>query len=140
MYRIYKHLKLLNVIDDCSREILAIEVDTSLSSRRVIRTLDRFIEQRGKPVYIRTDNGSEFTAKDLELWSLGKRINLQFIQPDKPMQNGYIERFNRLYCEAILDAYLFFDLNEVRVLTDEWIEDYNTKRPHESLRNKIPEE
>ncbi len=123
-------------MDDCSREVLAIEVDTSLSSRRVIRTLDRIIEQRGKPVSIRTDNGPEFTSKDLELWSLDKGNNLHFIQPGKPMQNGYIERFNRLYREAILDVYLFFDLNEVRVLTEEWMEEYNTKRPHESLGNK----
>jgi putative transposase len=127
-------------MDDCTREVLAIEVETSLSSRRAIRTLDRIIEQRGKPVSIRTDNGPDFTSKYLELCSLDKGINLQFIQPCKPMQNGYIERFNRLYREAILDAYSFFDINEVRVLTNEWIEEYNTKRPHESLGNKTPYE
>ena len=135
-----RKFRTLNVMDDCSREVLAIEVDTSLSSRRVIRTLDRIIEQRGKRVSIRTDNGPEFTSKVLELWSLDKGINLQFIQPGKPMQNGYIERFNRLYREAILDAYLFFDFNELRVLTEEWMEEYNTKRPHESLDNKTPYE
>ena len=133
-----RKFRTLNVMDDCSREVLAIEIDTSLSSKRVIRTLERIIEQRGMPVTIRTDNGPEFTSKDLELWSLEKGINIQFIQPGKPMQNGYIERFNRLYREAILDAYLFFDLNEVRILTDEWIEEYNTKRPHESLGNMTP--
>jgi putative transposase len=142
-----RKFRTLNVMDDCSREVLAIEVDTSLSSKRVIRTLDKIIEQRGKPVSIRTDNGPEFTSKDLEftskdleLWSIDKGINLQFIQPGKPMQNGYIERFNRLYREAILDAYLFFDLNEVRVLTEEWMEEYITKRPHESQGNKTPYE
>lgn len=133
-----RKFRTLNVMDDCSREVLAIEIDTSLSSKRVIRTLERIIEQRGMPVTIRTDNGPEFTSKDLELWSLDKGINIQFIQPGKPMQNGYIERFNRLYREAILDAYLFFDLSEVRILTDEWIEEYNHKRPHESLGNMTP--
>jgi putative transposase len=133
-----RKFRTLNVMDDCSREVLAIEIDTSLSAKRVIRTLERIIEQRGKPTAIRTDNGPEFTSKDLELWSLDKGIKIQFIQPGKPMQNGYIERFNRLYREAILDAYLFFDLSEVRILTDEWIEEYNHKRPHESLGNMTP--
>lgn len=133
-----RKFRTLNVMDDCSREVLAIEIDTSLSSKRVIRTLERIIEQRGTPIAIRTDNGPEFTSKDLELWSIDKGINIQFIQPGKPMQNGYIERFNRLYREAVLDAYLFFDLSEVRILTDEWIEEYNNKRPHESLGNMTP--
>jgi putative transposase len=133
-----RKFRTLNVMDDCSREVLAIEIDTSLSSKRVIRTLEKIIEQRGMPATIRTDNGPEFTSKDLELWSLDKGINIQFIQPGKPMQNGYIERFNRLYREAVLDAYLFFDLSEVRILTDEWIEEYNNKRPHESLGNMTP--
>jgi len=133
-----RKFRTLNVMDDCSREVLAIEIDTSLSSKRVIRTLERIIEQRGMPATIRTDNGPEFISKDLELWSLDKGINIQFIQPGKPMQNGYIERFNRLYREAVLDAYLFFDLSEVRILTDEWIEEYNNKRPHESLGNMTP--
>ena len=112
----------------------------SMVGNRKFRTLDRIIEQRGKPVAIRTDNGPEFTSKDLELWSIDKGIKLQFIQPGKPMQNGFIERFNRLYREAILDAYLFFDLNEVRILTEEWIEEYNNHRPHESLNNLTPTE
>ncbi len=135
-----RKFRTLNIMDDCSREVLAIEVDTSLSSKRVIRTLERIIEQRGKPVAIRTDNGPEFTSKDLELWSVDNGITLQFIQPGKPIQNGFIERFNRLYREAILDAYLFFDLNEVRVLTEEWIEENNNNRPHESLNNQTPTE
>jgi putative transposase len=135
-----RKFRTLNIMDDCSREVLAIEVDTLLSSKRVIRTLDRIIEQRGKPVAIRSDNGPEFTSKDLEIWSIDNGITLQFIQPGKPMQNGFIERFNRLYREAILDAYLFFDLNEVRLMTEEWIEEYNNHRPHESLNNQTPTE
>lgn len=135
-----RKFRTLNVMDDCSREALAIEVDTSLSAKRVTRTLDRIIEQRGKPIAIRTDNGPEFTSKELELWAFSKGITIQYIQPGKPMQNGYIERFNRLYREAVLDAYLFFDLFQVKQLTQEWIEEYNERRPHEALNNLTPEE
>lgn len=88
---------------------------------------------------LRTDiNGPEFTSKDLELWAKDRAIMIQYIQPGKPTQNGYIERFNRLYTEAVLDAYLFFNLDEVKQLTDEWIEEYNERRPHESLDNMTP--
>lgn len=135
-----RKFRTFNVIDDCTREVLAIEIDTSLSSKRVIRTLNRIIEQRGVPKAIRTDNGPEFTSNDFELWCKELCIKLQFIQPGKPMQNGYVERFNRLYREAILDAYLFFDLEEVRQLTQEWMEEYNERRPHEGLNNLTPEE
>lgn len=135
-----RKFRTFNVIDDCTREVLAIEIDTSLSSKRVIRTLNRIIEQRGAPKAIRTDNGPEFTSNDFELWCTEMGIQLQFIQPGKPMQNGYVERFNRLYREAILDAYLFFDLEEVKQLTQEWMEEYNERRPHEGLNNLTPEE
>lgn len=135
-----RKFRTLNIMDDCSREALAIEVDTCLSAKRVIRTLERVIEQRGKPTTIRTDNGPEFTSKDLELWAIEKVITIQFIQPGKPMQNGYIERFNRLYREAVLDAYLFFDLYQVKQLTEEWMIEYNERRPHEALNNLTPME
>jgi putative transposase len=126
------------VIDDCTREALAIEVDTSLSSKRVIRTLDRIIDLQGKPSAIRVDNGPEFTSKDFELWA--KEITIQYIQPGRPMQNGFIERFNGSYRREVLDAYLFFDLEEVRELTAKWIEEYNHNRPHEALNNLTPVE
>src|SRR5262249_58458292 len=89
---------------------------------------------------VRTDNGPEFTSHAFEGWCSDKKINIQYIQPGKPMQNGYIERFNRLYREAVLDAYLFFELDQVRLLTQEWMEEYNQRRPHESLNNQTPEE
>lgn len=135
-----RKFRTLNIMDDCSREALAIEVDTSLSSRRVIRVLERIIEERGKPACIRTDNGPEFTSKDMELWAKEKTITMQYIQPGRPMQNGYIERFNRLYREAVLDAYLFFDLYQIKQLTEEWMIEYNEKRPHEALNNLTPDE
>lgn len=133
-----RRFRTFNLIDDCTREVLAIEIDTSLSSKRIIRTLERVILDRGKPNIIRTDNGPEFTSKDLELWTKDNEIQIQFIQPGRPMQNGYIERFNRIYRESILDAYLFFELEQVRILTDEWIDEYNNRRPHESLGNLTP--
>lgn len=135
-----RKFRTFNVMDDYSREILAIEIDTSLSSKRVIRTLERVIETRGIPKSVRTDNGPEFTSKEFELWCAEKQITVHYIQPGKPTQNGYIERFNRIYRETILDAYLFFDLDQVRKLTEEWIEEYNYRRPHESLGNLTPEE
>lgn len=133
-----RKFRTFNVMDDCSREVLAIEVDTSLSSKRIIRTLDRIIELRGKPQTIRADNGPEFTSKDLELWAKDRDVRIQYIQPGKPTQNSYIERFNRMYREAVLDAYLFFDLDQVKQLTEEWMEEYNERRPHESLNNMTP--
>jgi len=135
-----RRFKTFNLIDDCTREVLAIEIDTSLSSKRIIRTLERVILDRGKPNIIRTDNGPEFTSKDLELWARDNEIQIQFIQPGRPMQNGYIEQFNRIYRESILDAYLFFELEQVRILTDEWMDEYNNRRPHESLGNLTPNE
>ena len=111
-----------------------------LDKKRIIRTLDLVIEQRGKPSAIRADNGPEFTSKDLELWAKDRSIAVQYIQPGKPMQNGYIERFNRVYREAVLDAYLFFDLYQVRQLTEDWMEEYNQRRPHEALNNLSPVE
>jgi putative transposase len=135
-----RKFRTFNVMDDCSREALAIEVDTSLSAHRITRTLEKVIDQRGKPTSIRTDNGPEFTSSVFDQWCSERQIKIQFIQPGKPMQNGYIERFNRLYREAVLDAYLFFDLDQVRQLTAEWMEEYNLRRPHESLDNLTPDE
>jgi putative transposase len=135
-----RKFRTLNVMDDCSREALAIEIDTSLSSKRVIRVLERIIEHRGKPLVIRVDNGPEYTSFEFELWAKKQQISIQYIQPGKPMQNGYIERFNGTYRRDILDAYVFFELYEVRQLTHAWIEEYNTCRPHESLGNATPGE
>jgi putative transposase len=135
-----RKLRTFNVIDDCSREALAIEVDTSLSSKRITPVLDRLVQQRGKPQSIRVDNGPEFTSKDFEWWCNEKQLNVQYIQPGRPMQNGFIERFNGSYRREILDAYLFFDLCEVRQLTQQWIREYNYNRPHEGLNGATPAE
>ncbi len=127
--------RLLNIIDDFNRESLAVEIDTSLPSLRVIRVLESLIAQRGKPANIRCDNGPEFISHKLEDWCSDKRrqITLQFIQPGKPMQNAYIERKNGSMRRELLNAYMFKSLAEVRTLSEEWREDYNGERPHKSL-------
>jgi putative transposase len=84
------------------------------------------------------DNGPKFTSKRLENWAKEKQIELLHTQPDKPTQNVYIERFNRTFRENVLDAYLFDDLDEVRLITEHWIEDYNIIRPHEALQGLSP--
>lgn len=130
-----RRIRLLNIIDDYNRESLAIEVDTSLPSLRVIRVLERLIAERGCPANIRCDNGPEFISHILEQWCSheSRRINLQFIQPGRPMQNAYIERKNGSMRRELLNAYLFTSLKELRELSEEWRVDYNTERPHKSL-------
>jgi len=128
----------LNVIDDYNREALWIEVDTSLPAERVVRVLEQLLSWPGKPASIRMDNGPELISQRLESWAKEKNIALLHIQPGKPAQNAYIERFNRTYREDVLDAYLFDDLQEVRYITERWLEEYNTIRPHEALQGLPP--
>ena len=128
-----RKFRLLNVIDDFNRESLAIEADTSLPTLRVIRVLEHLVKQRGKPANLRTDNGPEFISHKLAEWCLKHEITLQFTQPGKPMQNAYIERKNGSMRRELLDAYLFYSLNEVRIMCEEWRADYNGERPHKAL-------
>ena len=133
-----KTFRTLNIIDDFNREALWIEVDTSLPAERVVRVLEQLLSWRGKPAKIRMDNGPELISQRLENWAQEKQIELLHIQPGKPAQNAYIERFNRTYREEVLDAYLFDDLQEVRHITERWLEEYNTIRPHEALQGMPP--
>lgn len=128
-----RRFRLLNIIDDFNRECLAIEIDTSLPSMRVIRVLEHLERERGVPANIRCDNGPEFISHLLEQWCSDRQITLQFIQPGKPMQNGYIERSNGSIRRELLNGYLFYSLAEVRSMSEEWKQDYNTERPHKSL-------
>lgn len=128
-----RRFRLLNIIDDYNRESLAIEIDTSLPALRVIRALNQLIETRSKPKLIRVDNGPEFISDRLQQWCDDLGITLQFIQPGKPMQNGFVERNNGSLRKELLDAYLFYSLQEVREMAQEWQHDYNFERPHESL-------
>ena len=128
-----RRFRLLNIIDDYNRESLAIEIDTSLPALRVIRALNQLIETRSKPKTIRVDNGPEFISDRLQQWCNDRGITLQFIQPGKPMQNGFVERNNGSLRKELLDADLFYSLQEVREMAWEWQRDYNCERPHESL-------
>jgi len=128
----------LNVIDDFNREALWIEVDTSLPAERVVRVLEGLLLWRATPKQIRMDNGPELISQRLETWAKQKQIALIHIQPGKPAQNAYIERFNRTFREDVLDAYLFSSLEEVRQVVEPWIEVYNHVRPHESLQGLSP--
>jgi putative transposase len=133
-----RKFRTLNIIDDYNREVLAIEVQLGISSHVVTGVLSELIRERGKPQWIRVDNGPEFISSTLNDWCNSHGIKLRFIQPGKPSQNGFIERFNRTYRQDILDAYIFEDLSQVRVLTEEWIDEYNHSRPHESLGGMTP--
>lgn len=133
-----RKFRVLNVIDDYNREALRIEPYFSIGSNLVIKILERLVIERGIPKAIRVDNGPEFISSALSEWCLKRGIKLVYIQPGKPMQNGYIERFNRSYREDVLDANLFESIHQARVLSDEFLEDYNMHRPHESLGNLSP--
>ena len=131
-------IRTLNILDDYNREALGIEADTSLPAERVVRVLEDLLLWRATPTQIRMDNGPELISHRLESWAKEKHIDLIHIQPGKPAQNAYIERFNRTFREDVLDAYLFDNLEEVRNITERWLEDYNTIRPHEALRGLSP--
>lgn len=135
-----RKFRVFNLVDDYNREALAIEIDTSLPAERVLRTLEQTVEWRGKPRRLRVDNGPEFMSTKLGLWCEERGINLQFIQPGRPMQNAYVERFNGSFRKHVLDAYLFENLQQVRVLAEEWMADYNNERPHDSLQGRTPNE
>lgn len=123
----------LNILDDFNREALWIEVDASLPALRVIRVLEMLASWRGLPRQIRVDNGPELISKSLQERTKNHEVELAFIEPGKPAQNAYIERFNRTYRDEVLDAYLFSSLNEVRDITEDWLEEYNAVRPHDAL-------
>lgn len=130
----------MNIIDDFNRELLWIEIDISLPTTRVIRTLDMLVSWYGYPQRLRTDNGPEFISGCLVQWTEQHGFLLDFIQPGCPAQNAYIERFNRTYREEILDMYLFHTLDEVREITEQWLYIYNAERPHHALDGLTPYE
>lgn len=129
-----------NVVDDFNREALAIEVDLNLPAARIIRVLDRIASWREYPAKLRMDNGPEFISVKLADWAEYHNVELEFIQPGKPFQNSYVERFNRTFRNEVLDRHLFFSLSEVREEADRWMVEYNTERPHDSLGKMTPEE
>ena len=129
-----------NVVDDFNREVLTIDVNSGITAERVVTMLERVIAWQGSPDIIRVDNGSEFTSGVFAEWAEQLHIEIDFIEPGCPYQNSYIERFNRTYREDVLDLYLFETLQEVRETIDEWVEIYNTERPHDALNDMTPKE
>ena len=111
-----------------------------LSARRVLRVLDRVVAWRGYPSKLRMDNGPEFISTIMADWAEDHTIDLEFIQPGKPTQNAYIERFNRTYRDEVLNMYVFKTLSEVRAITEEWLNQYNEERPHGALGDLTPSE
>lgn len=133
-----RKFRLLNVVDDFNRQVLALEADLSLPALRVIRVLEYLKEFRGLPKMIRVDNGPEFISHTLDQWCRNHQISLAYIQPGKPMQNGYVERCNGSVRNELLNANVFYSLKEVREKIEEWVLDYNYHRPHESLGYRAP--
>ena len=135
-----RKLRTLNVVDDYTRECLAIEVDTSLPGARVVRVLERLVGERGRPRQIRTDNGPEFAGRALDQWCFAKGVEQHFIQPGKPMQNGYIESFNGKFRDECLNENWFLSLSDARQIIERWRRHYNQERPHSALGYRTPEE
>lgn len=135
-----RNFRLFNVIDDFNREALGIEVDLSLPSERIIRALDRIIEWRGRPTIIRCDNGPENISSLIQAWAARCGIRLEYIQPGKPQQNAYIERFNRTVRYEWLSQYYWEDLEEVRLFATQWMYDYNHHRPNMALGGFTPKQ
>lgn len=133
-----RKIRILTLIDDFNRECITLQIGISIPSERVCRILDQIIEHRGKPKAIRTDNGPEFTSNYYKDWMKHMNINTLYIQPGKPAQNAYIERFNRTYREDVLDRYLFNEVRQAQILSDEWQEEYNYGHPHQSLGGMTP--
>jgi len=127
--------RVLNVIDEGTRECLDITVGTSLTAARVVRVLSELVAEHGCPRRLRVDNGAEMTSSVFTEWCAGHGIEIVYIQPGKLNQNAYIERFNRSFRTEILDANPFHSLNQVRELSWAWRITYNEERPHESLGN-----
>jgi len=135
-----RSFRTFNVLGDFNREALWIKIDLSLPAARVTRVLDMLAVWRGYPERIRVDNGPEFTSHHMVGWAQEHAVKIEYIQPGKPAQNGFVERFNRIYREEVLDAFLFSTLDEAGENTVDWLQDYNAIRPHASMGNLTPYE
>lgn len=133
-----RKFRVLNIIDDYNREMLVMDPDFSLPALRVIRALEFLKEFRGLPKMIRVDNGPEFISHQLDEWCRKQNVTVVYIQPGKPMQNGYVERCNGSVRKELFNTNVFYSLNEVRERVEEWMLDYNNERPHKSLGYRAP--
>jgi putative transposase len=135
-----RRFRALAVVDDFSHESLAIEVDFSLPGSRVTRALDAIAKVRGYPKVLVLDNGPENTSLAMLRWSIDHGVRLHFIAPGKPVQNAFVESFNARFRDECLNEHEFLTLEEARDIIETWRVDYNTARPHGSLRNQTPQE
>ena len=135
-----RQLKLLVVVDEYTRECLALEVDRSLTSKEVIQVLWRLMEERVEPGYIRSDNGPEFIAEAIKGWLARAGVGTLYIEPGSPWENGYSETFNSRLRDELLDRELFTSLIEAKVVVEEYRQHYNRRRPHSALGYKTPAE
>jgi putative transposase len=133
-----KPIRLLNIIDEYSRECLSIRVDRGLTSYDVIEQLAELFVERGTPDYIRSDNGSEFTAKEVRGWLTRLGVKTLFIEPGSPWENGYIESFNGKMRDELLNGEIFDTVTEARVIIEQWRREYNQRRPHSALGYRPP--
>ena len=133
-----RKFRVLNVIDDSDRVAVAQKVAHSIPATRLIRFMEEIIWEKGKPTNIRCDNGPEFISHEFQDWCDGNGIKILYTQPGCPTQNSYIERFNGSYRRAVLDAYIFRTLDDVREITEKWTDYYNNERPHDSLNYLAP--
>jgi putative transposase len=129
-----RKFRTLNLMDGFTREALWIEPDTSLPGLRVVRVLEGLRERRGTPAAIQVDNGTEFTSRVVDQWAYQNQVALQFIERGKPTQNAFIESFNGKFRDECLNQNWFVDLRHARKVIEDWRVDYNTVRPHSSLR------
>jgi putative transposase len=128
----------LTLVDNFTRESLAIEVDFSLTGKRVVEVLERVVKQRGKPQVIKCDNGTEFVSRAVDEWAYRKGVKLEFSRPGKPTDNAYVESFNGRFRQECLDQHWFASIQEARRKIEEWRKDYNQQRPHSALGNQTP--
>jgi transposase InsO family protein len=133
-----RRFRILNVVDDVTRECLGAIPDVSISGTRVARELSAIVASRGKPAMIVSDNGTELTSNAILTWSADMKIEWHYIMPGKPMQNGYIESFNGRMRDELLNESLFLGLTDARCAIAAWIADYNNTRPHSSLDYRTP--
>ncbi len=130
----------LNIVDDFTRECIAIEVDRSLPGLRVARVLDRLHATIGLPQAIVVDNGPEFAGRTLDAWAYAHGVTLRFIRPGKPVENAYVESFNGKFRDECLNEHWFVSVAEAKAIIETWRIDYNTVRPHSSLADRTPDQ
>ena len=133
-----RRLRCLTIVDDCTRECLAIKADTSITGTRIKAVMNRLADTRGLPRSITVDHGPEFEGQVLDIWAYAANVHLSFIRPGKPNENAYIDSFNGTFRDECLNEHWFITMEQARRLIDKWRIEYNTERPHSSLGGLTP--